>query len=149
MEMKMTMKSTLTSAIVTLGIAATTVGPERKRIMAKTTTAAAAAMLLLGASVAMAQEEPTFPPLVVLGVETTANVVVQPAIAVGDLCVDALQALRAVPLPLSEVTVIQGGIMVFVMSGQRREGAILTCAQGLTDILPPAPPPPPSPANRG
>jgi hypothetical protein len=63
-------------------------------------------MLLLGASVAMAQEEPTFPPLVVLDVETTANVEVQPA--VGDPCLDALQALRAVPLPLSEVTVIQG-----------------------------------------
>jgi hypothetical protein len=106
----------------------------------KLTAGAATGFLLLGAAgVAMAQEEPaTFPPVVVFSVEATSDVVVDPPIAAGDPCVDAVQALRAVPLPLREINVIQQRFLTFVFSSAS-SGAILVCAaEGTT--------PPPSPA---
>lgn len=106
----------------------------------KLTTSAATSLLLLGTScVAMAQESPV---LVVSSVQTTPDVVVDPPIAVGGPCVDALQALRAVPLDLQGTNVI-GSFLTFVMGTARGgSGAILVCTmEGLT----PPPPPPPSP----
>jgi hypothetical protein len=107
-----------------------------KKLMAS----AATSLLLLGASsVAMAQ---TFPPLVVASVQATPDVVVPP-IVVGGPCVDAVQALRLVPLPLQHIDVIQEGFLVFVM-GSRPLGsqAILVC--GPEGTAPPVPPPPPA-----
>jgi hypothetical protein len=111
--------------------------PEGEREMLKKLTASAATgFLLLGAAgVAMAQE---FPPLVVFSVEATSDVVVDPPIAAGDPCVDAVQALRAVPLPLREINVIQQRFLTFVFSSAS-SGAILICAAEGTE--PPAPPP--------
>jgi hypothetical protein len=49
-------------------------------MLKKLTASAATSLLLLGASgVAMAQEVPTFPPLVVFSVQTTPDVVVDPS----------------------------------------------------------------------
>ena len=107
-------------------------------MLKKLTSSAATGFLLLGApGVAMAQE---FPPLVVFGVQTTSDVVVDPPIAEGDPCVDAVQALREVPLPLHEANVIQERFLTFVVSSAD-SGAILVCAAEGT-----APPPAPAPA---
>jgi hypothetical protein len=115
----------------------------------KLTASAATSLLLLGASgVAMAQEVPTFPPLVVFSVQTTPDVVVDPPIAVGGPCVDAVQALRALPLELQEISVIQESFLTFVMGTARSgaNGAILVCAlEGTAPPAPPEPPPPPPP----
>ena len=105
-------------------------------MLKKLTASVATGFVLLGApGVAMAQE---FPPVEVFSVQTTADVVVDPAIAAGDPCVDAVQALRAVPLPLREVNVIQQRFLTFVFSSTT-SGAILVCAAEGT-----APPPPPA-----
>ena len=101
-----------------------------------TVSAAATSLLLLGASgVAMAQ---TFPPFVVLSVQATLDIEVPP-IVVGGPCVDAVQALRLVPLPLQHIDVIQESFLTFVM-GNRTTGseAILVC--GPQGTAPPAPP---------
>jgi hypothetical protein len=79
--------------------------------------------------------------LVVASVQTTPDVVVDPPIAVGGPCVDAIQALRAVPLELQGTNVIQGSLLTFVM-GSRSSGAILVCTlEGITPTTPPPPPP--------
>jgi hypothetical protein len=116
-------------------------------MLKKLTASAATGFLLLGApGVAMAQEE--FPPLVVFSVQATRDVEVDPPIEAGDPCVDAVQALRAVPLPLRNVNVIQGSFLAFVMN-TADSGAILVCALEGTEppappAQPPAPPPPPA-----
>jgi hypothetical protein len=100
----------------------------------KLTASAATSLLLLGASsVAMAQ---TFPPLVVVSVQATPDIVVPP---VGGPCVDGVQAIRLVPLAVQHIDVIQEGFLVFVM-GNRGSGpqAILVC--GPEGTAPPAPP---------
>jgi hypothetical protein len=104
----------------------------------KLTAGAATGFLLLGASgVAMAQEEPpTFPPMVVFSVETTPELVVD--VTAGDPCVEAVQTLRAVPLLLREINVIQETFLTFVFSSAG--GAILVCAPEGTE--PPEAPPP-------
>jgi hypothetical protein len=108
------------------------VQPEGEDVMIKKlTTSAATGFLLLGASgVAMAQEPPTLPPLVVFSVQTTPpDLVVEPPIAVGGPCADAVQGLRAVPLELQGINVIQESFLTFVM-GTARSGAnsaILVC----------------------
>ena len=108
-------------------------------MLKKLTSSAATGFLLLGApGVAMAQE---FPPMVVFGVQATSDVVVDPPIAEGDPCVDAVQALREVPLPLREVNVIQQRFLTFVFSSAD-SGAILICAAEGTE-----PPPAPEPAS--
>ena len=79
-----------------------------KKLMAS----AATSLLLLGASsVAMAQ---TFPPFVVLSVQATLDVELPP-IVVGGPCVDAVQAIRLIPLPLQHIDVIQESFLTFVM----------------------------------
>jgi len=69
---------------LTMGNPAIWVQPEGEDVMIKKlTTSAAMSFLLLGASgVAMAQEVPTLPPLVVFSVQTTPDIVVEPPIAV-------------------------------------------------------------------
>jgi hypothetical protein len=105
-------------------------------MLKKLTTSTAAGFLLLGApGVVMAQE---FPPLVVYSVQATSGVVVDPPIATGDPCVEAVQALREVPLPLRQINVIQQRFLVFVFSGAD-SGAIVVCAAEGTE-------PPPAPA---
>jgi hypothetical protein len=111
----------------------------------KLTASAATGLLLLGASsVAMAQDSPlTLPPLVVASVQATVDVTAAGAIAVGSPCVDAVQALRTVPLDLQSITPIQGNFLTFVFGGARGAGAsaaILICA---LDLIPGTPPPPP------
>ncbi len=101
----------------------------------------AGAALLLGASgVAMAQAPPLLelPPLVVANVQATADVPID-SIAVGVPCVDAVQALRAVPLEFQSINA-QGSLLIFVMSeaGDSGANAILICAPE----TPAAPPPP-------
>jgi hypothetical protein len=112
----------------------------------KLTTSAAAGLLLLGASgVAMAQE--VFPPLVVFSVQTTPDLLVDPPIVVGGPCADAVQALRAVPLELQDISVIQESFLTFVLGTPRTgaSGAILVCApEGTAPPVPPAPPAPPA-----
>jgi hypothetical protein len=116
----------------------------------KLTTSAAAGLLLLGASgVAMAQEVPTLPQLVVFSVQTAPpDLVVDPPIVVGGPCADAVQALRAVPLELQDISVIQESFLTFVLGTLRTgaDGAILVCApEGTATPVPPPPPPPPPP----
>jgi hypothetical protein len=109
---------------------------EKTSMHKKLMASAATSLLLLGASsVAMAQ---TFPPFVVLSVQATLDVEVPP-IVVGGPCVDAVQALRLVPLPLQHIDVIQESFLTFVM-GNRTTGseAILVC--GPQGTAPPAPP---------
>jgi hypothetical protein len=104
-------------------------------MLKRLTTSAATGFLLLGApGVAMAQE---FPPLVVFGVQTTANIEVD--IVEGDPCVEALQALRAADLRPQETNVIQRSFLVFVLSSRQGAGggaATLVCAPEGTE--PPA-----------
>jgi hypothetical protein len=106
----------------------------------KLTASAATSLLLLGASgVAMAQE---VPPLVVVSAQTTPDVVVNPPIVVGGPCIDAVQALRTVPLELQGTNVIQGSFLTFVMGTRGASGAILVCA--LEGVTPPPTPIPPA-----
>ena len=108
----------------------------------KLTTSAAAGLLLLGASgVAMAQ---TLPQLLVFSVQTTPDLVDDPPIAVGGPCAEAVQALRAVPLELQDISVIQESFLTFVLGTPRTgaNGAILVCApEGTATPVPPPPPP--------
>jgi hypothetical protein len=99
------------------------------------TASAATGFLLLGApGVAMAQEAPTFPPLVVFSVQTTQDVVVE--IVEGDPCADAIQALRDAGLRLQQINVIQESFLVYQLS-QPGGGAILVCAPEGTEPPPP------------
>jgi hypothetical protein len=111
----------------------------------KLTASAATSFLLLGASGgAVAQEVPPFPPLTVLSLQTTPDDVADRPIAVGDLCVDAIRALRAVELELQGTNVIQTSLLAFVMGGRRSgANAILICAPEGMAPIPSAPPPPP------
>jgi hypothetical protein len=113
----------------------------------KLTASAVTGFLLLGAAgVAMAQ---TPPPeegvqLVVFGVQTTSNVVVDPPIVAGDPCVEAVQALRgATPaLSLRDTAVIQESFLTFFfVRGGGLRSALLVCAPEGTE-----PPPVPAPA---
>jgi hypothetical protein len=120
-------------------------------MLKKLTASAATSFLLLGApGVAMAQEAPAFPPLVVFSVQLTPDVVVDPPIAAGEPCVDAVQRLHAVMLQLQDVNVIQESFLAFVMGTPPPSGpgAILVCAPEGTappaPTEPPAPPPPPA-----
>ena len=110
-------------------------------MLKKLTAGAATGFLLLGAAgVAMAQEEPTFPDLVVFSIQTTENIQVD--VAVDDPCADAISALREARLRSDQTSVIQETFLVsvFTKPGQGRGAATLVCAPAGTE--PPEGPPP-------
>ena len=111
----------------------------------KLTTSAAAGLLLLGASgVAMAQEVPTSRHCWCSAFRQRPDLVPAPPIVVGGPCVDAVQALRAVPLELQDISVIQESFLTFVLGTPRTgaNGAILVCApEGTATPVPPPPHP--------
>ena len=103
----------------------------------KLTISAVTGFLLLGApGVAMAQEEPSFPPFLVFGIQTTANIEVD--IAEGDPCADAIAAIREAGLRRQEVNAFQEDFLVFVFSreGFKRGAATLVCAPEGTPPVP-------------
>jgi hypothetical protein len=108
-----------------------------KKLMASAVTG----FLLLGAAgVAMAQEEGEGVQLVVAGVQTTSNVVVDPPIELGSPCVDAIQALRGTTpaLSLRDTAVIQEAITFLFARGGGLRSALLVCAPEGTPVPAPA-----------